>query len=157
MRARGFFRRGSIGRFHRDPTGAAMVEFAVVFPVLVLLLIGAADFGRVFFTSIAVANAARAGAEWGAQNKDNAFGPSSEITDFAKQDGAEAGAMEVTSVTVCRCPDASAISCTSTCGGYGPPRVFVEVTASKTVNLILPYPGVPGNIQIIRKAIFRAQ
>lgn len=136
-----------------------MIEFAVVFPVLVLLLIGAADYGRVFFTSIAVANAARAGAEWGAQDKGKAFGSTTPITDFAKQDGAEAGAMTVTSATVCRCPDESAPAggCTGTCLNYGPPRVFVEVTASKTVNLILPYPGVPNNILITRKAIFRVQ
>jgi Flp pilus assembly protein TadG len=135
-----------------------MVEFAVVVPVLVLLLIGAADYGRFFFTSIAVANAARAGAEWGAQDKSYAFGPSADITDFAEQDGAEAGAITVTAATVCKCPDESTVVCsTGVCGGYGPPRVFVEVTATKTVNLILPYPGVPNNIPITRKAIFRAQ
>ena len=44
MRKRGVLRRGFIGRFQRDRTGAALVEFAVVFPVLVLMLIGAADF-----------------------------------------------------------------------------------------------------------------
>ncbi|MGK2962505.1 MAG: TadE/TadG family type IV pilus assembly protein [Gemmatimonadaceae bacterium] len=134
-----------------------MLEFAVVMPLLVVLLVGAADYGRVFFTSIAVANAARAGAEWGAQDKGKAFGSTTAITDFAEQDGIEAGAIVVSSATVCRCPDETVLVCTSSCAGYGDPRAFVEVTATKTVNLILPYPGVPNNIQITRKAVFRVQ
>lgn len=151
-------RRGKSRRFIRSCAGGAAVELAVVFPVLVLLLIGVADYGRVFFTSIAVANAARAGAEWGAQSSATAFGPASAITDFAKQDGAEAGAITVVTATSCRCgPNVVTCSTTPSCAGYGPPRAFVEVTASKTVSLILPYPGVPNNLQIVRKATFRAQ
>ena len=132
-----------------------MAEFAVAFPVLVLLLIGAADFGRFCFTSIAVANAARAGAEWGAQDTGKAFGTSTDIPDFAKYDGAEAGSITVVAQAFCKCPDESTVVCSTNCAGYGPPRGFIEVTASKTVNLILPYPGVPNNILIVRKATFR--
>jgi Flp pilus assembly protein TadG len=48
--------------------GAAAVEFAVVLPLLVTFLLGATDFGRFSYTSIAVANAARAGAAYGITN-----------------------------------------------------------------------------------------
>jgi len=134
-----------------------MVEFAVVFPILVLLLIGAADFGRVFFTSVAVANAARAGAEWGAMTPANSQ-DSLGIVNFAKFDGAEAGTITVTAQTVCRCgTTVTACSTTPNCSGYGVPKSYIEVTASKTVNLILPYPGVPNNISVSRTATFRQQ
>src|SRR5687768_15012073 len=156
MRTRGFLRRKLLGRFYRDRTGAAMVEFAVVFPVLVLLLIGAADFGRVFFTSVAVANAARAGAEWGAANSTNAL-DSLGIVNFAKLDGAEAGAVEVVTRRICECGTTPTSCSTLNCSGYGAPEGYVEVIASKTVNLILPYPGVPGTISISRTATFRQQ
>lgn len=153
-----FAKVGKSRRFIRSPAGGAAVELAVVFPVLVLLLIGVADYGRVFFTSIAVANAARAGAEWGANSPGNAFGPATNIENFAKQDGIEAGAITVAAATTCRCgPNVVPCSTTPTCAGYGVPRAFVEVTASKTVSLILPYPGVPNNLQIVRKATFRSQ
>jgi Flp pilus assembly protein TadG len=46
----------------RGRRGAAAVEFALVLPLALLLLIGAADLGRFAHTRIAVANAARAGA-----------------------------------------------------------------------------------------------
>lgn len=42
--------------------GAAALELAIVLPLLVLLLLGACDFGRFAHTQVAVASAARAGA-----------------------------------------------------------------------------------------------
>ena len=144
--------------FRRRPgrTGGAMLELVVVLPFLILLAIGVTDFGKVYFTSVAVANAARAGAEWGAfsggQSVDQAG-----IEDFAKYDGAEVGAITVTSNRYCRC-GATATACTTqVCSGYGPPRVYIEVTASQTVNFILKWPGVPPSITVSRTATFRAQ
>jgi Flp pilus assembly protein TadG len=143
-------------RLHRSEHGGAMVELAVVLPVLILIAIGVMDYGRVFFTSIAVANAARAGAEYGTSitGKQNA---QTEIQNFAKLDGAEAGTMLVTSNTVCKC-GATVVACSgSTCAGYGVPRVYVSVTATKDVALLLKYPGLPTTVTITRTATFRLQ
>lgn len=46
--------------------GTAAVEAAAVMPVVLILLLGCVDFGRVIHTQIALANAARVGAEYGA-------------------------------------------------------------------------------------------
>ena len=144
-------------RLHRSEQGGAMVELAVVLPVLVLIAIGVMDYGRVYFTSIAVANAARAGAEYGTaltgnQNK------TANIQGMALLDGAEAGPMTVDSVTTtCKC-GATRVACSgTTCAGYGVPRVYVGVTVSKAVALILKYPGLPATITISRTATFRLQ
>ena len=48
--------------------GQAMVEFALMLPLLALLLVLALDFGRVFFGYVALQNAARVGANHAAQN-----------------------------------------------------------------------------------------
>ncbi len=53
-------------RFHRDDRGAAMVEFAIIAPLLFLLVFGVIDFGRVFFLYNNLTNAAREGARAGA-------------------------------------------------------------------------------------------
>ncbi len=45
--------------------GQSAVEFALVLPILLLLLIGVFDFGRAFYYYNAVANAAREGARAG--------------------------------------------------------------------------------------------
>ena len=52
-------------RLRSSEHGGALAELAVVLPLLILIAIGVMDYGRVYFTAIAVANAARAGAEWG--------------------------------------------------------------------------------------------
>ena len=143
----------------RSERGGAMVELAVILPLLILIAIGVMDYGRVYFTSVAVANAARAGAEWGAFGKAGSFQLDAEMQNFAKLDGAEAAPITVTSALACRCPGSEAtVSCNFECGsGYGAPKKFVQVTASKTVTLLLRYPGLPATVAISKTATFRAQ
>ena len=50
----------------RPSRGQALVEFALILPLLALLLVMAIDFGRVFFGRIAIENAARIGADFAA-------------------------------------------------------------------------------------------
>ena len=52
--------------------GLAAVEMAVVLPIILLLLLITMDFGQVFYTAMGVTHAARAGAEYGAQNNGKA-------------------------------------------------------------------------------------
>jgi Flp pilus assembly protein TadG len=49
-----------------DNQGAAVVEFAIIFPVLIVLLFGVIDFGRAFFLRNNLVAAAREGARSGA-------------------------------------------------------------------------------------------
>lgn len=146
---------GRLARLHRSETGGALVELAVVLPVLILIAVGVMDYGRVYFTAVAVTNAARAGAEWGASVKGRE-GQTTNIQDFAKLDGAESAPITVTAQQTCKC-GATAVSCATTCGGYGEPRVFVEVTATKTVALLIKYPGLPASVTVSRTASFRVQ
>ena len=53
---------GSHRAYHADRAGAALIEFVIVLPLLITLVLGALDFGRFAYTYIAVTNAARAGA-----------------------------------------------------------------------------------------------
>lgn len=50
--------------------GQALVEFALVLPILLLLLVFAIDFGRVFFGWVGIHNAARIGANYAASHPD---------------------------------------------------------------------------------------
>jgi len=49
---------------NRRERGANLVEFALVLPLLLLMLVGIADLGRAFTTYIAITNAAREGARF---------------------------------------------------------------------------------------------
>ena len=59
-------RRLSIVRRPSDSRGQSLVEFALLLPLLLVILLGVADFGRVFQAGILVNSAARAAAEAGA-------------------------------------------------------------------------------------------
>jgi Flp pilus assembly protein TadG len=58
---------------HRS-RGQTMVEFALIFPILVLLLLIAVDFGRVFLGWVSLNNAARVGANYAAANPTESWG-----------------------------------------------------------------------------------
>jgi hypothetical protein len=59
-----------IGHRSEQPRGQGLVEFALILPLLVLLLVMAIDFGRVFFGMVALQNASRIGADFGASHAD---------------------------------------------------------------------------------------
>jgi Flp pilus assembly protein TadG len=55
----------------RSGRGQALVELALILPLLVLLLLGAVEFGRFAYLAIELANAAKAAAQYGAQKSLN--------------------------------------------------------------------------------------
>ena len=140
----------------KSDAGSAAVELAMALPMLALLAVGVADFGRAYFTTIAVANATRAGAHYGAQSTQKS-GNSTLIEQAARNDAADLGTITVTSTRFCKCPDGSSPACTGTCASFGGPEVFINVTASKTYSFLIDYPGLPPSISITRAAVFRAQ
>lgn len=141
----------------RRPTarGAALVEVAVVLPVLVLIMIGVIDFGRVFYTAMALTNAAHAGALYGALSKANAnnvTGIQNAVQNSATPDIGNLDAPA--SVTVaCTCQATATVgttvgsnmgSCTATCsnpsdGTSGFIRTTVTVTATKSFSTLSPF------------------
>jgi Flp pilus assembly protein TadG len=144
-----------VGRFRRSEFGGAAIELAVVSPLLLLLLIGVVDYGRAFYTSITVSNAARAGAEYGAQGPIQS-GDIAGMKAFAQGDGQEAGTLTVNARRYCECGGAAA-PCSTVCTGGAAPDVFIEVTATKSLSMLLPYPGLPSTLAIARTATFRSQ
>ncbi len=56
----------------KDEKGQAMVEMALVLPILLLLLCGILDFGWLFYNQLSLNNAAREGARYAVVNTENA-------------------------------------------------------------------------------------
>ena len=57
-----------IDELRRRDAGQAFVEIALTLPVLIALLVGAAEFARVAYVAIEVSNAAKAAVAYGAQS-----------------------------------------------------------------------------------------
>ena len=136
--------------------GSAMVELALLCPLLLLMLFGSMDFARVFYTSIAVANAARAGAGYGAQSV-------SKTTDFAgMQSAAAADASNVqgftaTATRVCQCASGASSDCSVGSCPAGKLLIYAQVTARATYQTVGAYPGIPRTISLQSIARMRAQ
>lgn len=56
------------GVITKKTSGQSLVEFALILPLLLLLILGAMDIGRIITTKIAVTNAAREGANFISRN-----------------------------------------------------------------------------------------
>lgn len=80
------------------PRGQGLVEFAMILPVLMLALLLAIDFGRVFFGWVGLANASRIGASYAAAHPD-AWGTPGDATQrdsYLDQISADANALNCT-------------------------------------------------------------
>lgn len=138
------------------------MELAISLPVLVLMLFGAADFARVFFTSTELVNAARAGAQYGALTTINSSATST------MQSRASAASPQISPYTVatptrtCGCMSQTgtftAQSCTASCASSSDHvAVYVTVTASKTFSPLVRFPGLPASVALSRSVTLRAQ
>jgi Flp pilus assembly protein TadG len=64
------FTKRSRTRFIRDERGSSIVELAIVFPILLLLFVGVAEIGRLFYTYTTLAKATKMGARFLTTEKD---------------------------------------------------------------------------------------
>lgn len=138
--------------------GVSTVELALTLPILLLLLLGVADFGRAYYAAIVLANAARAGAAYGSQSNAKSV-DNVGIKTAAVQEGQNIGLTvnNVSTQPVCKCPTNGATincitgSCTTT------PELYVGVTARDTFTTLVNYPLLPNSIPMMRSAAIRLQ
>ncbi len=133
-----------------------MVEFAIIAPVLVFLLIGLIEVGRYAYFGILAANAARAGVQYGAQNPMTAD-QTTAIRNAALQDGQNPAASWTITPTVL-CSVNGATPTAAACSGAGVPVntiYYVQVQVTGTFSSLLRYPGIPTNIPISGSAVMR--
>jgi Flp pilus assembly protein TadG len=148
--------------------GAALVELALLLPPLMLILLGTIDFSRVFHIGMALTNAARAGAQFGAVS----LGASADIDGMRD---IAVNAVNVAGITaaasqLCQCvtddgltfsdTSPSANNCTApaatSCPASGTHRVVtVTVTTSKAFTMFGRFTGLPGALNLTRTATMR--
>jgi len=134
--------------------GTNLAEFALLLPLLCLLLLGVIDFGRAYYLNIEVSNAAYAGAMYGTQNYTDTTGMQS----AALGDAQDVSGMTATATYGCECSDGSSV--TPLCGSQPSCAVnyvdYVQVTTSVTYRPIFPWPGIPSSIALQGSARLRA-
>jgi Flp pilus assembly protein TadG len=135
-------------RLAKSEGGAALVEFAVILPVLALLLTGLIDFGRYMYDGIVAANAARAGAQYGAQNLFTAADTTG-MKNAALQDAQNLANLSATPSSFCMSG-----STVVTCGTAGA-VAYVQVNTTGTFTPLIKYPGLPATVNLSGSAVLR--
>jgi Flp pilus assembly protein TadG len=69
-----------LGRIFKREDGSSMIEFAIVFPVLLILFVGSAELGRLFYTYTTLAKATDVGARYLSTSRNAVNGTATEIT-----------------------------------------------------------------------------
>ncbi len=163
----------------RPPSGQSLYEVALLTPFLLLLLLGVIELGRFAYIGILVANAARAGAAYGAQSLAHA-GDAGDIQTAAKNDFQNNG-QNVSNLTVqagtftpsyfgCTCDNNGTISPDPPTGDYCNPNdnptsgscpagqhwvVLVSVEAKGTFNSLFSFIPSLASITIDRTCTLR--
>jgi Flp pilus assembly protein TadG len=134
--------------------GTSLVEFAIVAPVLIFLLIGLIDVGRYTTYAIMTANAARAGAQYGAQNLTTALDTAG-VQAAALRDGQNLTNFSAPTLThLCSVGGGALGACPSR---PVPPHTvyYVKVQVNGTFNSLLDYPGIPSSIPVSGSIVMR--
>lgn len=145
--------------------GSSAVEFALTIPLVLFLVLGTADFGRVFYYAMTVVHAAAAGAFYGAHSL-LAAADTSKIQAVTTEDAydilrhlapsdLEAGEDSLFTSTpelFCDCPSAPgiAVDCyTGTCAApYLSPRVYLKSRVEAPFTTIVRYPSIPHSVEL---------
>ena len=133
----------------------ALVEFALVAPLLLLMLAGVLDYGMALRTATSVAAAARAGAQYGSSSPANAANTAG-IQAAASNAAPDVKNLLVTSSQFCQCPGGGAVSCPGTCT-TGQMLIYVKVTAQSATPTIFNYSGLGFSGTTSSQASMRAQ
>jgi len=135
----------SVGSTRRNQQGTALVELALSLSVMILIMLGIVEFGRVIYTAIEVSNAAHAAVQYGASSS-AASADTTGITNAAMADAANVSGLSVTSVsTSCTCANTAytPTSCSdnTTCRSNGTALVeTITVNTQATYTPLFQYP-----------------
>jgi len=140
--------------------GQSLIELALTLPLLVLLLIGVAELGRLAYYSVEVSNAARAGVAYGAQNHVTASNLAGMRT-AAQNDAGNITLATTTATNSCACSSAytttSACTTTFSCSGTNRIIEYVQVNTTATVSPLFKYPGVSKTYTLNGQAVMRVE
>jgi Flp pilus assembly protein TadG len=132
--------RGSAGRSNQK--GQAMIELALLLPLILAMLIGIIEIGRLAYYYIEVSDAARAGAQYASQSLSNAWndGNINQAVQNDAQDMAPGSLSPPAIIRSCGCPGAAPAGCPA--AGCAYPLVYVNVTTTYPLNPLFQYPGI---------------
>jgi Flp pilus assembly protein TadG len=164
---------GAIMIAHRisihDDSGQAFVELALVLPMLILLIVGGVEIGRLAYADIEVSNAARAGVAYAMQSHTTASEDDA-IETAAKQDAPNLPGLIVDkpATLTCYCETKAGVttafpSCdpgvanTTACPSPSVIVEYVQVNTHASIDTVFHLPAIPNTVTLRGTAIMRVE
>ncbi len=135
-------------------SGNALVEFALILPIFVFIVLGLVNYSLRIQSAMQLAEAANAGAAFGAI-------PGNLANVTGMQNAARAAAPGITGLTavasqIWTCtPGGTQVASSSTCSGYGTPIQYVDVTTSASVPALFSWPGLSSALTLSQTVYIR--
>jgi Flp pilus assembly protein TadG len=120
--------------------GQASVELALSLPLLLMMFLVVVETGRAFYIAISVANAARAGVQYGSQNLTTA-GDSAGMQTAATNDAPNIAGITATATHFCVCSDGTASTCAATDCAGSHRLLYTQVTTSAPYSPLINFMG----------------
>src|SRR5215469_16251648 len=150
------FRHRSKARLSRlGESGQAIVESALVMPLLATILLGSAELARVAYTAIQVSNAAKAGVQYGTSGSGAGCNVSDTtgIQNAAISDAANLTGLAATPSISCICSDGSASTCQPGDCSNSHSETILTVNTQATFDPVIHLPGLPTTFTLRGQAI----
>lgn len=144
----------------REVSGTAAVEFVLILPILLAVLVATVDIGMAFYDRMQVDNAAQAGAEYAALKGSAGFDANaiSQIVTGASS-LSQISASPAPSLS-CGCAETSGVAAAQ-CGSQCPDGLtagkYATVAAEAQYSTFFPYPGLPRPMTLSAQSTVRLE
>lgn len=138
-----------IRRFSSDDRGASAVEFAMIAPVMVIMLTGLLDYALAALHRMELESAARSGAQYAMIDSSDTSVIETTVQNSTNLDVAD---MTVTITEFCECSDGSSVDCSGTCVS-GDVRGYMQISASYDYSPFI----LPGTMTLTGESTIRTQ
>ncbi len=149
--------RGMLSRLISDNRGVAAIEFAIIVPMLVTMVVCTVDLGMGIYRNMQVQNAAQAGARYAMTHSFDATLISNAV---AGATGLQGIVASPSPSQYCGCATNAGIApitCGSTCPVGAVYGTYVNVSAQGSYATIVPYPLIANNFTLTAQASVRVQ
>ena len=132
-----------------DGRGIVTVEFALMVPIMVFLLIGLLDYGSVINRKMELVTAIQSGLQYalGAPPVNGDVAAVVDAVGFAAPPD-ETGTRSIDAVLFCECPGGGTIDCTDVCSDGNDRQVHLSIDITEEVDFLVGYPLIGETIRI---------
>jgi len=135
--------------FKKSTQGAAAIEFALLVPIMGVMLLGLLDYAIAAVHTMELESATRSGAQYAMLDSSNTALVATTVENSTLLDPTK---LTVTVSEFCECSDGSTISCATSCG-VGSVRKFMKISADYAYTPLF----IPGIMNLSGESTIRTQ